>query len=131
MSDWPILVAGRWKTTETAIDVVNPFDGSVVGRTFQAGAAEFEEAADAAVSARHAMANLAAYERAAILGRVSSALEARRDEFAATLAAEAGKPIRDAAGEVDRAALTFRVSADEAQRIGGEVIPLDLTSRGR
>ena len=51
----------------------------------------------------------------------------------ALIAAESAKPIRDSLAEVDRAGLTFRIGAEEAERIGGEVIPLDLNpaSRGR
>ncbi|MCC7008641.1 MAG: aldehyde dehydrogenase family protein [Acidobacteria bacterium] len=127
----PILVAGAWTTTAHALPVRNPYDDSLVGSTFLAGEAEFETAADAAVRTRRAMAALPAYERAEILLRVAGVLGREREAVAATLAAEAGKPIRDALGEVDRAVLTFRVSAEEAQRIGGELMPLDVVSRGR
>ncbi len=46
---------------------------------------------------------------------------------------ESGKPIKDALVEVDRATLTFRLGAEEAERMTGELIPLDLmpSSKGR
>jgi glyceraldehyde-3-phosphate dehydrogenase (NADP+) len=77
--------------------------------------------------------HLPAYERGAILRNVSTGLKARREEFGRLLAREAGKPIRDALVEVDRATLTFRLGAEEAERMVGETIPLDLmpSSRGR
>jgi acyl-CoA reductase-like NAD-dependent aldehyde dehydrogenase len=77
------------------------------------------------------MRGLAAYERAAILNGAADRIAARRDEIARTLALEAGKPVRDAATEVDRATQTFRAAADEAKRIAGEVVPMDLAPHGR
>jgi glyceraldehyde-3-phosphate dehydrogenase (NADP+) len=76
---------------------------------------------------------LPAYERGAILRNISGGIKARREEIGRTIALEAGKPIRDALVEVDRAVLTFRLGAEEAERIVGETIPLDLmpASKGR
>jgi acyl-CoA reductase-like NAD-dependent aldehyde dehydrogenase len=130
MADWPIFVAGAWGETPTPLDIRSPYDEAPVGRTWLGGPDEFERAASAAVAAAPAMAALPSYERARILGEVAQALDARRAELAATLAAEAGKPIRDAAAEVARAALTFRVAADESQRIAGDLLPLDLAPHG-
>ena len=112
------------------MDVLNPYDASVVGRVPVAGAAEFEQAAEAAVAGAARMARLPAHERAAILMRVSAAILASREEIARTLAGEAGKPIRDARIETDRAAMTFQVAAEEARRLGGEVLPMDLAPHG-
>ena len=76
---------------------------------------------------------LPAYERAATLRAISAGIRARREELGRLIALEAGKPIRDALVEVDRATLTFRLGAEEAERIGGELMPLDLmaSSKGR
>ena len=67
-----------------------------------------------------------AYERGAILREISAGIKARREELGRLIALEAGKPIRDALVEVDRATLTFRLGAEEAERMIGETIPLDL-----
>jgi glyceraldehyde-3-phosphate dehydrogenase (NADP+) len=77
------------------------------------------------------MRSLPAYERGAILGKASSVLNRRRTEIGRTLAGEAGKPIRDALTEVDRAATTFHAASEEARRLGGDVIPLDLPPHGK
>ncbi len=69
---------------------------------------------------------LPAHERQRILAEVSAGIAANRSAFAATIVAEAGKPLRAALTEVDRAVFTFRVAAEEAVRQGGEVLPLDL-----
>lgn len=112
------------------IDVRNPYDNSLVARVPLAGQAEFDRAADAAVAVAPAMARMPAYERAALLMRVSIAITADREKLARTLAAEAGKPLKDALVEADRAAMTFHVAAEEARRLSGEVIPLDLAAHG-
>ena len=129
-TDYPFYLSGHHATSAEPLDVVNPFDGSPVGRTWLAGDAEFDRAADSAVGAADTMRRLPAYERAAILMRASAALQLRRDEIAAVLSAESGKPIKDARTEAERAAMTFHVAAEEARRLGGEVVPMDLAPHG-
>ncbi|MEZ5317855.1 MAG: aldehyde dehydrogenase family protein [Vicinamibacterales bacterium] len=129
-ADWPCCLAGEWRRTGTELAVRSPWDGRLVGRTWLAGPEALETATRAAVEAAPGMARLAAHERAAILRRVSAALAASADDIARTLAAEAGKPLKDARTEVDRARLTFSVAADESLRIGGEFLPLDVAPPG-
>jgi glyceraldehyde-3-phosphate dehydrogenase (NADP+) len=93
-----------------------------------------EQAVQAAVTSyEQVMRHMPTYERAAILFKISEGLSKRLDEVVHVLAQEAGKPIRDARVEVDRGIFTFRQAAQEAERIEGEVIPLDLlpSSKGR
>jgi acyl-CoA reductase-like NAD-dependent aldehyde dehydrogenase len=127
----PFFLAGRWERSGEILPVTNPWDESSVGTTWLAGETQVEEATAAAVEAAAVMRDLPAYERGAILAKASAVLARRRDEIGRILAAEAGKPIRDALTEVDRAAMTFHVSGEEARRLGGEVIPLDLAPHGR
>lgn len=129
--EFPFYLAGKPARSDTPLEVRNPFDGSVVGRTWLANNQQFEDAACAAVRAAREMRNLALYERAAILAAVSAQLKHRREELARTLAQEAGKPIRDALVETDRASTTFQVASEEARRISGEQIPMDLAPHGK
>jgi acyl-CoA reductase-like NAD-dependent aldehyde dehydrogenase len=129
-ADFPFYLAGQPGRSAEPLDVRSPFDGTLVGRTWLAGDGELDRAADAAVEATPVMRALPAFQRAAILHAASAALKTRRDEIARTLSGEAGKPIKDAAAEVDRASMTFQVAGDEARRIGGEVIPMDLAAHG-
>ena len=94
---------------------------------------QYEEAVQAAVAAFEVTRELPAYERGRILREISAGLKARREELGRLIALESASPIRDALVEVDRATLTFRLGAEEAERIFGETIPLDLmpASRGR
>ena len=128
--EFPFCLAGQLAQTAELLDVKNPYDGSVVARTFLAGDAECARAARAAVEAAPILREMPAHERATILRGASAELKARREEIGRTLAGEAGKPIKDATTEVDRASMTFEVAADEARRLGGEMIPMDLAPHG-
>jgi acyl-CoA reductase-like NAD-dependent aldehyde dehydrogenase len=67
------------------------------------------------------------WKRREILEDVAAALIEQKERFAKLIVAEAGKPLRLARAEVDRAVLTFKTAAEEAARLGGESLPLDLT----
>lgn len=128
---FPLFLAGRWERAGAETPVTNPFDGSVIARTWLADEDAVERAIAAAVEAAPVMRTLPAFERGAILAKASFIIAQRRDTIARALSGEAGKPIRDALIEVDRAAMTFHVASEEARRLGGEVIPLDLAAHGR
>ncbi|HEY7590875.1 MAG TPA: aldehyde dehydrogenase family protein [Candidatus Limnocylindrales bacterium] len=130
----PIFLAGRWVDSPDRLQIANPADpDNPAGATYNATPEQYEEAVTAAVKAFDTTRTLPAYERGRILRDISAGIKARREEIGRVLALEAGKPIRDALVEVDRATLTFRLGAEEAERIVGEVIPLDLmpASKGR
>ena len=130
----PIYLAGSWVDSPTLLEIENPArPGELAGATYLATEAQYEQAVEAAVRAFEVTRVMPAYERGRILREVSAGIKARREELGALIAAEAGKPIRDALAEVDRATLTFRLGAEEAERQYGEVIPLDLmaTSKDR
>ena len=130
----PIYLAGRWVESPNQLVVTNPArPDAPAGATYYATPEQYEEAVTAAVAAFDATRKLPAFERSAALRHISSGIAARREEIGRIIATESGKPIRDSLAEVDRGVLTFRIGAEEAERIGGEVIPLDLNpaSRGR
>jgi glyceraldehyde-3-phosphate dehydrogenase (NADP+) len=130
----PIFLAGRWVESDDPLVIANPADADhPAGSTFHASEAQYEEAVEAAVKAFEVTRTLPAYERGAILRNISAGIRARREELGRLISLEAGKPIRDALVEVDRAAVTFRLGAEEAERMVGETIPLDImpASKGR
>ena len=123
----PIYLAGRWVESPDQLTIDNPArPEEPAGATFNATAEQYEEAVQAAVRAFEVTRTLPAYERGRILRDISAGIKARREELGRLIALEAGKPIRDALVEVDRATLTFRLGAEEAERMTGELIPLDL-----
>lgn len=129
-SDLPLRIAGREVSTGEWIEVRSPHSGEVLGRVARAGAAEVDRAIDAAHRSFAETRRLPSHRRAAVLRAIEADLAARRDEYVETIVSEAGKPKRYAAGEVDRAAITLRLAAEEATRIGGEVLPVDIEPRG-
>src|SRR5688572_4556481 len=92
-----------------------------------------EEATSAAVRGFETTRLLPSWKRSEILRKTAEGLARRKEELARTITEENAKPIRLSRAEVDRAAATFTAAAEEAKRIGGEVLPLDLapTSEGR
>ena len=123
-----LLIAGEWVETGDWIEVRSPYDGTVVGRVPAAGAGETRRALDGAEQAMRQP--LAAHERAAILDRVAAALAERHDELARTISAEAGKPMKAARVEAQRAVSTFTMAAVEARKLAGDVVPMDASPAG-
>src|SRR5580704_12702073 len=119
------LVDGKWIEEGDIIEVRAPYDGSVVGRVFQGTKAHADAAIAAGVKAFGTTRRLPAFERQRVLRRVVEGITGRKEEFARTMAQEAGKPIKASRTEVDRAIFTFSVAAEESTRIYGEYLPLD------
>ena len=129
-----IYLAGQWVDSPDLLPIDNPADPATpVGATYNATPEQVERAVEATVAAFEQTRHLPVYERARALREISAGIKGRREELGRLLSLEAGKPIRDALLEVDRAAFTFRLAADECERMVGEVIPLDLlaSSKGR
>jgi acyl-CoA reductase-like NAD-dependent aldehyde dehydrogenase len=127
-----IYVAGRWEDSPDRLEVENPAAPSTpVGSTYNATPEQYEAAVEGAVAAFAETRRLPAYERGRILRGISDGIKSRREELGRLIALEAGKPIRDALVEVDRASVTFRLGAEEAERMYGEVIPLDIMPSSR
>lgn len=123
--EFGILLEGARIETGATFEVRSPYDGSLVATVHNATAVEIERAIALADRAFATTRRLPSWKRAAVLEWVAAAVAQRRDELAETIAREAGKPIRLARLEVDRAAFVLRVGAEEARRIGGEILPLD------
>jgi acyl-CoA reductase-like NAD-dependent aldehyde dehydrogenase len=127
----PIFLAGEFVRAGTPLEVRDPATGELVATTWQAGPPQLEQATAAAVDAFAATRRMASYERRDALAHVAARITEEADPLAELLTRESGKPIRDAKGEVARAALTFRTAAEEALRINGEWLPLDWSAANR
>lgn len=121
------IVGDRRPTTSRRDTVRNPHNGAIVAEVCLADAIVAEEAVRSTVEAAVHMARLPGHARASACTAIASGLRERQEEFAALMVAEAGKPISDARREVARAIQTLVVAAEEAKRLGGEVVPLDWT----
>jgi acyl-CoA reductase-like NAD-dependent aldehyde dehydrogenase len=123
-----LLVGGEWLETGAWLDVRSPYSGEVVGRVARGGATEARAAVDAA---ERALADpLPAHERARLLDSVARELERRHDEVARTISGEAGKPMKAARVEAERAVSTYTAAAVEARKLAGEVVPMEASEAG-
>ena len=128
--EYQLLIDGQWVDAGPAMEVKNKYDGKVIGILPTARKEDMDAAIDAAERAEDVMADMPAYKRAEILLRTAALLRERADDMAKTIAAEAGKALKFARAEVDRAQSTFTIAAEEAKRLHGETIPLDAVPAG-
>ena len=128
-STYPLYLANEAQTPNTDLAVTDKYTGEVATRVALADAKTIDVAIGAAAAAAEPMAEMASYQRQAVLAHCVLRFQERYDELAYALCIEAGKPIRDSRGEVDRLIDTFRIAAEEAVRITGEVQPLDISAR--
>jgi acyl-CoA reductase-like NAD-dependent aldehyde dehydrogenase len=128
---YPYYLGGRPLAPNHELEVVDKYTGQVATRVALADAAAIGRGIELAAEAAAPMRELAAYERQRVLQHCVRRFEERAAELAMALCIEAGKPIKDARGEVTRLIDTFRVASEEAVRIGGEVLPLDISPRAR
>ena len=117
---------GQWRAEGEALEVRSPFDHGLVGTTFRPQPSHIEIAIQAAVRAFEVTRKLPSHERQRILRSVAQGITDRCEDFAQTIAREAGKPIRTARAEVERAIFTFSIAAEESTRIYGQWLPMDL-----
>ncbi|QPG05900.1 aldehyde dehydrogenase family protein [Salinimonas marina] len=126
---YPYYLASEAVFANQDLDVTNKYTGEVATKVAKADAATIDKAIAAAQQAQPAMTKMAPYQRKAVLDHCVKRFEERFDELAQALCIEAGKPIKDARGEVTRLIDTFRIAAEESVRINGEVINLEISER--
>jgi acyl-CoA reductase-like NAD-dependent aldehyde dehydrogenase len=128
---YPLYLANQAQQPNADLEVTDKFSGEVAFRVAQADRLTIDAGIAAAADAAEPMANMASYERQAVLQHCVDRFKERFDELAFALCVEAGKPINDAEGEVTRLIDTFRIAAEESVRMTGEVQPLDISKRAR
>ena len=128
--DYKLLIDGQWVGGGATLEVKNKYNGEIIGVLPTARKEDLDAALDAAERAEDVMADLPAHKRASILLRTAEIMRERADDLARTVAAEAGKALKFARAEVDRAASVFTIAAEEAKRLHGETIPLDAVPSG-
>ncbi len=127
--NYPYYLANEAKAPNHGLAVTDKFTGEVFTRVAKADPSAIDEAIAEAVNATEPMRKMAAFERQAVLDHCIARFRDRSDELAYSLCLEAGKPIRDARGEVARLIDTFRIASEESTRLYGEVMPLDISPR--
>lgn len=119
-----LFINGEWVSTDEQMTVLNKYTGKTYATVSKAGENEVDQAIVSAEKAYKSN-KLGAYERYKILKRVSELLQENKEELANSIVMEAGKPIKQARTEVDRATQTFELSAEEAKRVSGHGVPVE------
>ncbi len=128
--EYKLFIDGQWVDGGPMMEVRNKYNDQVIAALPTARREDVDAAIAAAERAETAMADMPAYKRAEILLRTAALLRERHDDFSKTIAAEAGKALKFARSEVDRAISTFTIASEEAKRLHGETIPLDAVPSG-
>lgn len=120
-----MFVAGHWVDKSQQIDVRNPFDSTLIDTVPKADEQDVDRALVGAVEGAHIMRAMPGYERAKILRKAAELMGQRSEQLGRLISTEEGKILGEGVFEVSRARETMDLSAEEARRIGGEVLPLD------
>jgi acyl-CoA reductase-like NAD-dependent aldehyde dehydrogenase len=128
---YPYYLANKAVAANEDLAVTDKYTGEVATRVAVADAKAIDAGIAAAADAAEPMRKMPPYERQAILNHCVKRFEERFEELAVSLCIEAGKPIKDARGEVSRLVDTFRIAAEESVRISGEVMNLEISPRAR
>ncbi|WP_394200628.1 aldehyde dehydrogenase family protein [Marinagarivorans algicola] len=128
---YPYYLANQAVFANKDLPVTDKYSGETVTYVAMADVDAIDEAIDAAVQSQPLLQAMAPYERQNILQHCVKRFEERFDELAMALCIEAGKPIKDARGEVQRLIDTFKIASEESVRINGEVINLEITPRAK
>ena len=128
--EYKLFIDGKWTGESPTLEVTNKYSGELIAAFPQASREDVSDAIAAAQRAAAVMAQMPTHHRSAILSRTATLLQERYEDFATTIAAEAGKALKFARAEVDRAIGTFTFAAEEAKQIHGETIPLDAIPAG-
>jgi acyl-CoA reductase-like NAD-dependent aldehyde dehydrogenase len=125
-----ILVGGEWRTTDEVLEVVFPYDGTVVGEVYMAADQDLQDAMACAQEGFEVTRKLPSYRRTEILQNLHRLMQDRFDDLVELMIMEGGKNRKTAVGEMTRALQTIFVSSEEARRINGEVFSIDWTPAG-
>jgi acyl-CoA reductase-like NAD-dependent aldehyde dehydrogenase len=128
--EYKLFIDGQWVAAGPLMEVKNKYNGQTVASLPTARREDVDAAIAAAQRAAQVMADMPAYKRAEILFKTASLLRERSEDLAKTIAAEAGKALKFARAEVDRAISTFTIASEEAKRLHGETFPLDAVPSG-
>lgn len=127
IKEYKLLINGKWQEAKDKRDIRSPYDQSVVGKVHFADKKQVKDAVFAAHEVFSKTKRISSYERSKALEKISDEIERRKDELAKSITLTAGKAIKSSQVEVARAVNTFQIAAEEAKRINGEIIPLDLS----
>ncbi|NOQ24851.1 MAG: aldehyde dehydrogenase family protein [Bacteroidales bacterium] len=130
MNQYKLYIGGEFIKTDQKLSVFNPYDNVLVGETYIAGKEQLEKAIEKALLVKKQMRDLASWQKYKILNEIADKISAKKDDLALLLAKEAGKPLKYALSEIDRAVQVFKIAAEESKRLPKEYFSIDWTPAG-
>jgi len=127
MKEYKLLINGKWEGSEETREILSPFNQEPVAKIHFARTSQMENAVTAAHEAFAKTKKISSFGRSQALEKISSEINREKEELARSIALSSGKTIKSSRIEVERAVNTFNIASEEAKRIGGEIIPLDLS----
>ena len=121
-----MLINGEFIDKDDKQNILNPYNGEIIDTVPIANLGDAHYAIESANLAKDSIQNMSAKEVSDALYSACVELEERKDEIAELISLEVGKPYKHAIVEVNRSVETLKLSAEEAKRIYGETVPLDV-----
>jgi len=126
-----LLIGREWRKSTHTIPIVDPFTEKVFAEVCLADAVAIEQAIELSNEAFRKTRILPAYHRSNICLEVAQGIKERSEDFARTITQESGKPLIYSRAEVNRSISTFEIASQEALRLDGEMLTLDITEAAR
>jgi glyceraldehyde-3-phosphate dehydrogenase (NADP+) len=126
--NYKIYLGGKWVDRKEKMAVESPYDGSLVGKVAMASREDFTKAIEIAHESFKLTRQLPSYKREEVCRAIAAGMEKSAEKFVRMISLEVGKALKDARGEVSRAVNVFRISGEEAKRVGGEIMDLDWSA---
>lgn len=130
MKNYKLYAAGKFISSRKTLEVRNPYNGTLVAKTFLTDKAILNSAIEKALSVQESLKAMSSLQKYEILFQISQELTLNKKHLAGILAAESAKPMKYALAEIDRSATTFLIAAEESKRLPKEYISLDWTTTG-
>jgi acyl-CoA reductase-like NAD-dependent aldehyde dehydrogenase len=133
VKEYSFLIDNEWKESDNLKDIISPFNNEIVGKVYISSKEDVRKAIDSSSKSFEIYKTQPTYKRVELLKKIARLIESRKEELANIITLESGKPITFSRAEIDRTVFTFDTGASEAERIGGELLQLDLAahSEGR
>ncbi len=128
---YPLFLAGEFITTKDVLPVLDKYENIEYAHTYLADEKVLDYAIKKGLEAKEILKNLSSLEKYEILFDIHCKIKINRLHLAEILCIESAKPIKYALGEIDRAAQTFLIAAEECKRLPKEYMSLDWTNNGR
>lgn len=130
MKTYKLYSAGKFTTSKKVLEVRNPYNGSLVAKTWLADKHILNKAIEKALSLQDTLRGLSSLQKFTILSQISQELNANKTYLAEIMALESAKPLKYTLAEIDRSVQTFLIAAEESKRLPKDYMSLDWTTNG-